>query len=208
MFEMFFLRHGESEGVLNGVLQGHRDYPLTENGKIQIQILAEYWRENSLTFDQIITSPLKRARKTAEIIAAHLKAPGLIEEPLWMERDFGRGEGQDYSTIADWYRSRPTPLAFEPIYDTGETEWQVHLRAGKAVEKMMRLPPGTYLIVSHGNLINAALHMLFGLLPYGRSKPVKLALDPGCYAQLKYNDASGEWSLVSFNDHLFLNKSR
>jgi broad specificity phosphatase PhoE len=202
MFEVIFLRHGESVGVQNKVLQGHVDFPLTANGRTQIQTLADFWLKNQQTFDRVFTSPLKRARETSEIIASVLGIPEVYEEPLWMERDFGKGEGVDLQVIADWYQSKPHPTVFEPIYETGETEWQVHQRASSAIEKLMTLPEGRYLIVSHGNVINAALHTIFGLLPYGRSQPVRLALDTGCYAKLEYQLVPGRWSLIQFNDHL------
>ena len=202
MVEVFFLRHGESEGVQNKKLQGHIDLPLTDKGREQIHTLANYWRRNFQSFDQIISSPLNRTKETSEIIASDLNISKVSVERLWIERDFGKGEGQDLHVITDWYKSRPTPTVFEPIYETGETEWQVHIRAGKAIEKLMMIPEGVYLIVSHGNVINAALHILFGILPHGRSLPIELALDSGCYARLKYYATSGRWSMISFNDHL------
>lgn len=204
MYELIFLRHGESLGVQNKTLQGHIDLPLTDNGRQQIRALANFWRSSGQTFSQIFASPLKRAKETSEIVASCLGIAPVIEDDLWLERAFGLGEGADLQVIADWYKSRPRPTAFEPIYETGETEWQVHLRAGMAIDRLMRLPEGSYLVVSHGNVINAALHMLFGLLPNGRSLPVELSLDPGCYARLRYRSETGRWGLVSFNDHEFL----
>jgi broad specificity phosphatase PhoE len=118
------------------------------------------------------------------------------------------GEGVNLQTIANWYQQRSTPTVFDPIYENGETEWQVHLRAGKAIDNLMLRPQGNYLIVSHGNVINAALHMILGILPTGRSLPVELALEPGCFAKVGYGLEAGRWSLVSFNDHEFSNPGR
>lgn len=204
MIEIVLLRHGESEGVQNKTLQGHIDLPLTDSGRNHIKTLANYWSGTHQTFQKIITSPLKRARETGEIIASLLGVSDLEEDALWIERDFGEGEGADLQRIAEWYQNRHYPTAFEPIYETGETEWQVHLRAGKAIETLMKYPEGSYLVVSHGNVINAALHMLFGQLPGGRSMPVVFPLDPGCYAKLSYHMGSARWNLISFNDHTFL----
>jgi 2,3-bisphosphoglycerate-dependent phosphoglycerate mutase len=199
MHKIIFLRHGESEGVQKKILQGHTDFPLTDTGREQIAGLGRYWREKRQTFDRIITSPLKRCKETSEIIAFQLNITETYQEPLWIERDFGKGEGADLSTIKKWYSSRPYPSAFEPIYDTGETEWAVHMRAGKAVEKLLTFPEGDYLIVAHGNIINAALHMILGVFPQGRSLPIKMALSAGHYATLTYCTKTARWSLVSFN---------
>jgi broad specificity phosphatase PhoE len=204
MFELTFLRHGESEGVQNNTLQGHIDLPLTDKGRDQIRTLAEFWRRNGQTFHAIITSPLKRAKETSEIVASCLNISEVREDEIWIERNFGMGEGVNLQTIADWYEQRSTPTIFDPIYETGETEWQVHMRAGKAIDQLMLHPQGSSLIVSHGNVINAALHMILGVLPSGRSLPVELGLEPGCYAKVIYRSETGRWSLVSFNDHAFL----
>jgi broad specificity phosphatase PhoE len=204
MVEVVLLRHGESEGVKNKTLQGHIDLPLTDLGRDQIRALAGYWNANHQTFHKIITSPLNRAKETGKIIASILGIPEFEEEGLWIERDFGQGEGVNLQRIAEWYQNRPYPTAFEPIYETGEPEWQVHLRAGKAIEKLMKFPEGNYLVVSHGNVINAAIRMIFGLLPVGRSMPAVFSLDPGCYAKFIYHPGLARWNLISFNDHVFL----
>lgn len=206
MTDIIFLRHGESEGVRRRVLQGHADYPLTDAGRAQVRCLAEHWQAAGRTFDRILTSPLRRARETAEIVAACLGIDEVCEEPLWIERDFGQGEGVSWDRIADWYAGRARPTAFEPIYETGESEWQAHLRAGEAVEKLMSLGTGRYLVVSHGNIINAALHVIFGILPGGRGLPAQMALEPAGCAELHYDPETGRWRLVSFNDRSYLSK--
>jgi broad specificity phosphatase PhoE len=129
-----------------------------------------------------------------------LGLPTPVEEPLWIERQFGQGEGQPLEQLGAWYRDRPAPTAFEPIYDTGESEWAVHLRAGQALAGLVELPEGNYLVVSHGNVISAVLHTVFGVLPAGRCLPVECGLAPGCYAHLRYQRATGRWGLLSFND--------
>ena len=99
----------------------------------------------------------------------------------------------------EWGTTRVCPTTFEPIFETGKTEWQVHLRAGRAIEKLIALREGKYLIVSHGNILNAAPHVILGLLPMGRSAPVEMALGTGCYAKLRYCLETGSWSLLQFN---------
>ncbi len=200
MTELTFLRHGESKGLQDNFLQGSIDTPLTDNGREQIQTLGKYWMEKRQTFDSIITSPLQRAKETSEIIASCLNISNVSEDSLWMERDFGMGEGVDLQEITDWYAQRSTPTVFEPIYETGESEWQVHLRAGKAIDRLMMSQNGNILIVSHGNVINAALHMIFGVLPSGRSLPIELSLQPGCFSQVTFNSETRRWRLKNFNN--------
>lgn len=200
MFELTLLRHGESEGVQSKKLQGQLDLPLTNNGREQVHALANYWLKNGQTFQKIFCSPLKRAKETAKIVASVLNIPAIFEDEIWVERYFGMGEGIDLQIIADWYKSKPYPTSFEPIYESGESEWQIHLRAGKAIENLLQLKEGNYLVVSHGNVINAVLHMIIGVIPQGRALPIELALGTGCYAKVEYRTKTSRWSLVSFND--------
>ena len=87
-YRFILLRHGESTANATGFHQGQTDFPLTERGKRQSTALATRWIEEKKRFDLIISSPLVRARETAEIIAAKLNIQ--IEfDPDLMERDAG-----------------------------------------------------------------------------------------------------------------------
>ena len=65
MYQIVFLRHGESLGNAAGIIQGQADFPLSEKGINQARVLAKYWQDKSRTFDLIISSPLIRAMQTA-----------------------------------------------------------------------------------------------------------------------------------------------
>lgn len=98
-YHVTLLRHGESTGNVEGYFQGQSDFPLTELGKEQSHALAAYWVSNDVEFDYIISSPLARARETAQIVAEKiiasmkLDAPPLEFVPEWKERDFGQLSG-------------------------------------------------------------------------------------------------------------------
>ncbi len=66
------LRHGESVGNAESRWQGQADFPLTDRGRSQAQALADRWKREKMKFDYVISSPLSRARETAEIIASKL----------------------------------------------------------------------------------------------------------------------------------------
>jgi broad specificity phosphatase PhoE len=66
--ELYFIRHGESEGNRDGIIQGRNPSRLTHNGRSQAKEAGDWFRSRSL--DLILTSPLARALETAEIIAA------------------------------------------------------------------------------------------------------------------------------------------
>ena len=66
--DLYFIRHGESEGNRDGIIQGRNPSRLTDNGRRQAGEAGAWFAGNSL--DLILTSPLARALETAHIIAA------------------------------------------------------------------------------------------------------------------------------------------
>ena len=97
--EIFIARHGQNEDNVNGVLNGHRDLPLTDLGKSQAQALADGIQKIGLKFDAVYCSPLSRALETAKIVCAstgHL-SPIVYEELI--ERDFGVMTGKPANDI-------------------------------------------------------------------------------------------------------------
>lgn len=96
---IYLARHGQDEDNLNGVLNGHRNQSLTEQGKQQATVTAEHIKEQSIKFDYVYSSPLDRAYTTAKIIAEinNLSSPEKLN--LLTERDFGIMEGELVSDI-------------------------------------------------------------------------------------------------------------
>ena len=142
--------------TLNGYYQGQADFPLTATGREQAAALAERWAGEGVRFDRIITSPLLRARETAEIIAARLDAP-LELDPIWMEWANGRLAGMSMVEAREKY---PRPAFIDPymhIGETGESITELYLRAGRAVQGLVDRAPGSYLVVAHGGILNMAL---------------------------------------------------
>ena len=63
---ILFVRHGQTDCNINGIIQGHLDAPLNQTGIEQAEKTAEELKNTSI--DIIYSSPLIRAKKTAEII--------------------------------------------------------------------------------------------------------------------------------------------
>lgn len=97
--EIFIARHGQNEDNVNGILNGHRDLPLTEVGRQQAHDLGQGIVDAGLDFDTVYSSPLSRALETAQIVSTALKLPEPIILPELIERDFGVMSGQKASDI-------------------------------------------------------------------------------------------------------------
>ena len=85
IYQVTLLRHGESIGNFEGRHQGQADFPLTERGRQQVNALVNRWIAEKKPFDLVISSPLARARETAEIIASSLGVP--LELELSLDRN-------------------------------------------------------------------------------------------------------------------------
>ena len=96
---IYLARHGQNEDNARGILNGHRDLPLTELGREQAREAGKNIVDHQLVFDVVLTSPLLRAKETAEILAAVAKLPPPSVHPLLIERDFGVMTGKLASDI-------------------------------------------------------------------------------------------------------------
>lgn len=87
---IFIVRHGETDWNVQKKVQGKTDIELNKRGIEQAQIISQKLKNE--TIDMIISSPLKRTKQTAEIIAKVIDCPIFYEEGL-IERSFGDFEG-------------------------------------------------------------------------------------------------------------------
>lgn len=97
--KIYLTRHGQNVDNANGVLNGHRDKPLTELGLSQAFNLAEIIKTSNLNIDKVFSSPLSRAYKTAEVVSKELKLPEPEVLELLIERDFGLMSGKSISDV-------------------------------------------------------------------------------------------------------------
>ncbi len=203
VYHFWFLRHGESIGNAEARWQGQSDYPLTEKGRHQAQALAKRWRAEGVKFDLIISSPLVRAKETAEIIAEAVGARVELTSIL-MERHIGEMEG----LTADEVRKRPQPpyvTPYDSIGGEGEGDWALFLRAGQALQGLLRRTPGNYLIVSHGGLLNQLMNAIVGIAPHADPSGVRFRFENTAFARVLYYPYQHRWAIDALNDYAHLN---
>jgi broad specificity phosphatase PhoE len=196
------LRHGESVANAESIWQGQTDFPLTDKGINQSHSLADMWKKQGTTFDQVISSPLTRARQTTEILVDRLKLPVELN-PLWMERDIGKLSGLNRAE-AEIQFPRPAFIPLHmPFGETGESLWDLYLRAGQAVQDLIRRQPGRYLVVSHGGLLNMVLYAVLGISPQANFHGARFRFRNTAFANLVFNPAEHDWLLECLNrrDH-------
>jgi broad specificity phosphatase PhoE len=200
VFHITFLRHGESTGNAENRLQGLSDFPLSETGRAQARALGERWQEEDLTFDTAITSPLSRARETAEIIAAALKIPAFELEPLWVERDMGKRSGLTMDEIHAQFQDPDFVNPYDSIDESGESDWALYLRGGQALHKILQRPPERYLIVTHGAILNMTLYAILGIAPQPNFQGPRFRLENTAFCQFRYYPNSHRWRVDVIGD--------
>ncbi|MDP9188279.1 MAG: histidine phosphatase family protein [Actinomycetota bacterium] len=89
---LILMRHGQTEASAHRIYSGKLEIPLTAEGRAQAERAADSLRESGL--DAIRSSPLSRARETAEAVARAVGLPVLVDERL-REIDYGPVEGLD-----------------------------------------------------------------------------------------------------------------
>ena len=150
MTHITFVRHGETDWNALGKIQGQTDIPLNERGINQAFECGQELKKKS--WDYLVTSPLKRAKQTAEIINQELGLD-LVEMDQFKEKYFGEAEGMKKED-----RSKKFP---DRIYPNQEPARDLHDRifGGLAVIQE-RYQQKNVLVVAHGGVINAILSVL------------------------------------------------
>lgn len=143
------LRHGQTDWNINFLLQGVTDIPMNETGIEQVKLAAQAIRPED--WDVVLTSPLSRARQTAEIIAELVGFPEIIEQELLIERSFGEAEGLSH----EQWRAKYSNLDVIP---GGESRTQLNERSQLLLDTVSsELSGKRVLAISHGALIRALL---------------------------------------------------
>ena len=194
-----FLRHGESTGNAENRHQGQADFPLTDLGLHQVQTLAEDWKARGWKFDRAVSSPLSRAKQTAEILFKSLEFD-LEYDPIWMERDNGELAGLLHEQALQVHPPPDFIPLYEPIASTGESQWELYLRAGAALNLLTKLPLGFHLVISHGGLLNMVMHALVGLVPQPNFQGPHFRFSNTGYSRVKYEPGNNNWIILEHNN--------
>ncbi len=198
LIELTLLRHGRSRADDEGVYEGRYDSPLTAVGEAQAYRRAREWKEAGITFDRVIASTLQRARRTAEIVCEVLDLPLELSE-AWMEINTGGLAGL---TPQEAERLYPRPAfrnPYESITPTGESDWQVFLRAAGALHEVIRQASPRTLVVAHGGILSMTLRVICGVPPWGNHQGIAFHFGDLGYARTAYNPQTNIWHFIELN---------
>lgn len=142
--QILLVRHGETEWSSLGRHTGRTDLPLLERGEQQARSIAPLLDDAHIGL--VLSSPLQRAWRTAELAGFHP-----VAEPNLREWDYGAYEGL---TTAQIREDKPDWNLFRDGVPEGETIESVARRADAVLMRARAaLPDGDVVLVSHGHLL-------------------------------------------------------
>ena len=152
--QIYLARHGETAWSLSGQATGRTDIPLTDKGERDAQALGA--RLKGLNFAHVLTSPLQRARRTAQLAGFGEIMRVDVDLTEW---DYGAYEGR---RSADLRAERPGWRLFADGCPGGETLAAVGERAEYVIERIRALG-GDVLVFAHWDILRIVTARWIGL---------------------------------------------
>ncbi|MFI6904967.1 histidine phosphatase family protein [Nonomuraea sp. NPDC050394] len=195
---LLLLRHGETPLSVERRFSGLGDAELTANGLAQAAAAAERLSREPYRLDVIVSSPLKRARQTAEAVAARAGLGVEVDEDL-RETDFGAWEGHTFTEIQRRWPEELAAWLAEPSVapPDGESFAEAARRVQRVRDRLVEQYLGkTVLVVSHVTPIKMLLRFALMAPP---AALYRMHLDLACLSLVDYY-ADGNAVVKAFND--------
>lgn len=210
---IYFIRHGQSDDNVAPVFQSS-DSPLSAKGRQQAEAVAK--RIASLKFDVLISSPLHRAKETAEIISQEtgkkLELSDLFVERIKPDAIIGKPYADADASLLwrEWEKSLYTPGM---RIDNGENFDDLIKRADEVLDFLKNRIENRIVVVSHSYFLRTVVaRVLLGDSLSGENfhNFQKVAsIENTALTILKFKDAFEEdvtWRLDTYNDYSHLDK--
>jgi len=181
---MFLVRHGETELTASRRYSGRGDVPLSDRGTAQARAVA--LRLSGTDVAGIVTSPLSRCTRTADVIAQAVREPPVLVDDDLVECDFGEWEGLTFAEVrAKWPEQLDRWLADpDQAPPGGESFRAVDARVRTAVGRIRDThPEGVVVVVSHVSPIKLILR---DALAAGTAFLHRMHLDPAGLSTVDY----------------------
>ena len=150
MGHFYFVRHGQTVWNVENKICGATDSPLTERGHAQAIELANDIVMRGIKIDEILYSPLSRARDTALHISDIIGVPARPEQRLF-EQNFGKWEG----TARNGEQFLADKANFATSYEGGESMLKLCQRIYNLLDEIKEEPEKVYLLVAHNGISRA-----------------------------------------------------
>ncbi|MFF9063516.1 histidine phosphatase family protein [Streptomyces sp. NPDC014882] len=196
---VLLVRHAQSHASVKKLIAGSGTCPgLTEQGREQAARLSARLAAEPPRPHALLTSPVPRARETAEILASGLEFGAPVVEAEARELDFGAADGLSVDEYRRAYGAFDmTARPDRPFAPGGETWNRFRARAGRVVGDLVsRHRGGTVLVVCHAGLIVAVMSALLDVVPpvlFTDSTPAATSIN-------EFVHDGSRWRLLRFDD--------
>ena len=202
--EFIFVRHGETEANIAGVLQGQLDTPLTDNGIAQAQAVGKALRHEVI--NAVYGSDLMRVKQTAEkIVSLHDGVIPVTYVPQLREWKCGEAEGLEIKVLKERY-----PEAFSGFsrekglfrFPGGESRIEFQQRIDAFLDEIALKHRGErVLLISHGGTSHRVFHKIVGEVADNNFLPL---VGNASISTFVYHFNADAWQMLSWNcrEHL------
>ena len=208
MKTVYLVRHGETAANTAGVWQG-ADEALNNTGLKQAEIMAS--RVQKLPVEVVYTSPMLRARQTAEVLVENTEHD-LVQVGLFAERrlpssavgvKYEETEANPaYAFLQEWHANWGD-LDFR--YEDEETVGELVERARTALRYLADSPENNILVITHGTILRSIINTV--LHPESETDPYSI-FTAGRYMEtsntglsvITQHSSTEPWMLVTYND--------
>ena len=167
---IYLIRHGQTDQNLAWRIQGQRDFPLNETGEEQAQAARDALKVLGISFAKVYSSPLTRARRTAEIVIGGTDGAAegveIVLDDRLKEMDYGPFEGADLKNLPEALKTffsdfvhNPAPEGVEQLPDL-VARLGGFLEAVKPELEKITARGGNVLLSTHAIALKAALEYL------------------------------------------------
>ncbi|HUT81492.1 MAG TPA: histidine phosphatase family protein [Candidatus Bathyarchaeia archaeon] len=199
MIRILLVRHGQSEGNKIGVLQGHSDYPLSEEGIKQAKELGKKLLRDKESFNAIYSSDLSRAAETARIIALETNFEDIHLDDRLREFNLGIFEGKYTQFMTEEENEflsscwKDTAKRIPEGENVDEMVKRIKEAFNEIVEKHNQNE--TVIIVAHGGTLFHIMQTILGFKLKDRDW-----FDNCKITEIIQNSESKNWQVVKYNN--------
>lgn len=207
MKNIYLVTHPEATHKVDGLVGGWFDSDLTDRGVEQAESIAAALADRlDGAAVETVTSDLRRARRTAEIIVARTGGDLRLDADL-REKSYGEAEGQPTT----WLNEHQIPLpefGERLLHDEGlvgaETRMDLARRAYAAMDRIQYSKPDHHVLVTHGGTATLLLAAWIGM-PLEASGRVQFGVTSGGITHLCRDDRNYSHQIAVLNDVRHLN---
>ncbi|MGC9779420.1 MAG: histidine phosphatase family protein [Candidatus Heimdallarchaeota archaeon] len=204
--KIILIRHGQSTANELIIIQGQKDYPLTELGEQQAKKLAHKMLQDKFSCNGVYSSDLTRAKRTTEILAEILGLEVAKYDERLREMNFGHRQGKKVANLTPEEKQYEKRVFEEHDlkFPEGESVNDMKNRVNESLEEIINShdEKDTILIVGHGGTLYHILFHILNIFPEGDEwfKTAKIHFTSNCSYNEIYRESSlDKWQLKIFN---------